>query len=78
MAINARHSGPALRPASKWSRAGIAALSVLLLGGCAGWVEFGDQRRVHDLYPEYTEPPSNRNDLDLRLIEPTAEPDVIE
>lgn len=43
------------------------------LAGC-NFYDYGDHRRVHDLYPDYTDPPS-RTILDLA---PAGQPDVVQ
>ena len=50
----------------------LAALAAVL-AGCSIY-DYGDQRRVHDLYPDYVDPPP-RSSLDLG---PTAQPDVVQ
>ena len=50
---------------------GLAVLGAFLLAGC----EYGDHRRIHDLYPDYTDPPANRTILDYA---PAATPDVVQ
>ena len=51
--------------------AGLAAVAAFLLAGC----EYGDHRRIHDLYPDFTDPPADRSILDYG---PAATPDVVQ